>query len=90
VDLRAALALLATRQVNELLVECGAGLAGALLAAGLVDELLLYVAPTLLGRGARRLVDLETPVSMAERLEFSIVERQDVGDDLLLRLRPRH
>jgi diaminohydroxyphosphoribosylaminopyrimidine deaminase/5-amino-6-(5-phosphoribosylamino)uracil reductase len=90
VDLRAALALLAERRVNELLVECGAGLAGALLTAGLVDELLLYVAPTLLGRGARPLVDVETPVSMAKRLEFSIVERQDVGDDLLLRLRPRH
>ena len=89
VDLAAALALLAARQVNELLVECGAGLAGAFLSAGLVDELLLYVAPTLLGRGARKLADLESPVSMAERLQFSIVERQDVGDDLLLRLRPR-
>ena len=89
VDLGATLAHLAGRQVNELLVECGAGLAGALLAAGLVDELLIYLAPTLLGRGARPLVDLEAPVSMAERLEFSIVERQDVGEDLLLRLRPR-
>lgn len=90
VDLAAALSLLASRQVNELLVECGAGLAGAFLAAGLVDELLLYVAPTLLGRDARKLADLESPASMAERLRFSIVERQDVGDDLLLRLRPRH
>ena len=89
VDLAAALALLASREVNELLVECGAGLAGAFLAAGLVDELLLYVAPTLLGRGARKLVDLESPVTMADRLQFSIVERQDVGGDLLLRLRPR-
>lgn len=89
VDLAAALALLASREVNELLVECGAGLAGAFLAAGLVDELLLYVAPTLLGRGARKLVDLESPVTMADRLRFSIVERQDVGGDLLLRLRPR-
>jgi diaminohydroxyphosphoribosylaminopyrimidine deaminase/5-amino-6-(5-phosphoribosylamino)uracil reductase len=89
VDLAAALSLLAARQVNELLVECGAGLAGAFLAAGLVDELLLYVAPTLLGSGARKLADLESPASMAERLQFSIVERQDVGDDLLLRLRPR-
>lgn len=89
VDLAAALALLGARQVNELLVECGAGLAGAFLAAGLADELLLYVAPTLLGTGARKLADLESPVSMAERLRFSIVERQDVGDDLLLRLRPR-
>jgi diaminohydroxyphosphoribosylaminopyrimidine deaminase / 5-amino-6-(5-phosphoribosylamino)uracil reductase len=89
VDLGAALALLADRQVNELLVECGAGLAGALLGAGLVDELDLYLAPTLLGRGARPLADLEAPVSMAGRLEFSIVDRQDLGGDLLLRLRPR-
>jgi diaminohydroxyphosphoribosylaminopyrimidine deaminase/5-amino-6-(5-phosphoribosylamino)uracil reductase len=90
VDLKAALAALADRQVNELLVECGAGLAGALLAAGLVDELLLYLAPTLLGRGSRPLADLEAPATMAGRLQFSIVERQDVGGDLLLRLRPRN
>jgi diaminohydroxyphosphoribosylaminopyrimidine deaminase/5-amino-6-(5-phosphoribosylamino)uracil reductase len=89
VDLAAALALLAERQVNELLVECGAGLAGAFFAAGLVDELRLYIAPMLLGRGARPLADLDAPASMAERLEFSIVERQDVGKDLMLRLRPR-
>ena len=89
VDLGAALELLAGRQVNELLVECGAGLAGALLSTGLADELLIYLAPTFLGRGARPLANLEAPDSMAERLEFSIVERQDVGDDLMLRLRPR-
>jgi len=89
VDLPAALALLAERQVNELLAECGAGLAGALLAAGLADELLLYVAPTLLGPESRRLVDIPTPRSMADRLEFSIADRQDVGGDLLIRLRPR-
>lgn len=89
VDLEAALGLLAVRQVNELLVECGAGLAGALLGAGLVDELMLYLAPTFLGRGARPLADLDAPASMAERLEFAIVGREDVGGDLLLRLRPR-
>jgi diaminohydroxyphosphoribosylaminopyrimidine deaminase/5-amino-6-(5-phosphoribosylamino)uracil reductase len=75
--------------VNELLVECGAGLAGALLSAGLVDELLLYLAPTLLGRGSRPLADLEAPAALAGRLQFSIEERRDVGADLLLRLRPR-
>jgi diaminohydroxyphosphoribosylaminopyrimidine deaminase/5-amino-6-(5-phosphoribosylamino)uracil reductase len=90
VDLAAALELLAAREANEVLAECGPGLAGALLAAGLVDELDLYLAPTLLGRDARPLADLAAPASLAERLEFSIVERQDVGADLLLRLRPRH
>ena len=89
VDLAAALAFLADRQINELLAECGAGLAGALLSAGLADELLLYLAPTLLGPGSRRLVDLPTPKSMADRLEFSITDRHDIGGDLLIRLRPR-
>ncbi len=89
IDLAAALAFLAGRGVNELLAECGAGLAGALLSAGLADELLLYLAPALLGPGSRRLVDLPTPRSMADRLEFSIADRRDVGDDLLIRLRPR-
>jgi diaminohydroxyphosphoribosylaminopyrimidine deaminase/5-amino-6-(5-phosphoribosylamino)uracil reductase len=89
IDLAAAFSLLAERGVNEVLAECGAGLAGALLTAGLADELALYLAPVLLGRGARPLAELPTPVSMDERLEFSIVGRQDVGADLLLRLRPR-
>ncbi len=89
VDLRAALALLAARETNELLAECGPGLAGALLSAGLADELLLYLAPMLLGPESRRLVELPTPASMGERLEFSIADRRDVGGDLLIRLRPR-
>ncbi|HEX9706052.1 MAG TPA: bifunctional diaminohydroxyphosphoribosylaminopyrimidine deaminase/5-amino-6-(5-phosphoribosylamino)uracil reductase RibD [Steroidobacteraceae bacterium] len=89
VDLGAALALLGKREVNEVLAECGPGLAGAFLSAGLADELVLYLAPTLLGRGARPLAELQAPASMAERLEFSIIERQDVGGDLLIRLRPR-
>jgi diaminohydroxyphosphoribosylaminopyrimidine deaminase / 5-amino-6-(5-phosphoribosylamino)uracil reductase len=89
VDLAAALALLAQREVNELLVECGPGLAGALFSAGLVDELDLYLAPVLLGRGARPLADLAAPATMAERLEFSIVGREELGEDLLIRLQPR-
>ncbi len=89
IDLAAALALLAARDINEVLAECGAGLAGALLSAGLADELVLYLAPVMLGRGARPLAELPAPVSMDERLEFSIVRRQHVGADLLMRLRPR-
>ena len=89
VDLDAALACLGGREINEVLAECGPGLAGALLAAGLADELVLYLAPTLLGEGARPLANLPSPASMAERLEFSIVDRQDVGGDLMIRLRPR-
>jgi diaminohydroxyphosphoribosylaminopyrimidine deaminase/5-amino-6-(5-phosphoribosylamino)uracil reductase len=89
VDLAAALAHLGGREINEVLAECGPGLAGAFLAAGLADELVLYLAPMLLGQASRPLADLPSPASMADRLEFSIVDRQDVGGDLMIRLRPR-
>ena len=56
-DLQAVLALLAERGINEVQVEAGATLAGAFLSAGLVDELLLYVAPVMLGERARPLFD---------------------------------
>jgi diaminohydroxyphosphoribosylaminopyrimidine deaminase/5-amino-6-(5-phosphoribosylamino)uracil reductase len=52
-DLRALLAQLAQREINEVQVEAGATLSGALLRAGLVDEVLLYLAPVLLGDAGR-------------------------------------
>ena len=90
IDLAAALALLAAREVNEVVAECGARLAGALLGARLVDELVLYQAPVLLGRGARPLAELPAPRSMNERLEFTVLEQRLVGADIRVRLRPRY
>ncbi len=89
-DLEAVLAQLARdHDANEVHVEAGATLAGALLGAGLVDELLLYVAPVLLGARARPLfADLDI-ASMAERLELTQVDARRVGDDTRLLLRPR-
>ncbi len=88
-DLRAALALLAGRGCNELHVEAGPTLCGALFAAGLVDELLLYIAPLLLGDSARPLLQLPALADMAARWQLQTVDRRVVGDDLRLRLRPR-
>jgi len=84
-DLLAALSQLATRQVNEVQVEAGATLAGALLRAGLVDELLLYVAPVVLGDRGRPLFAGIEMANMADRFGF---ERVDVHafDDGDLRL----
>lgn len=90
IDLAAALALLAAREINEVVAECGARLAGALLAARLVDELVLYQAPVLLGGGARPLAELPPLQSMGERLEFTVLEQRLVGADLRVRLRPRN
>lgn len=87
-DLHAALAELARREVNELHVEAGPTLSGALLAAGLVDELLLYQAPVLLGDSARPLVQLPPLASMAERWKLRVLDRRVLGADLRLRLRP--
>lgn len=88
VDLQAALAELARRRINEVQVEAGATLCGALLAAGLVDELLLYVAPVLLGDDARPLLHLPALASLAQRWALRVVEQRQVGKDWRLLLRP--
>jgi len=87
-DLRAALALLAGRGCNEVHVEAGPTLCGALFAAGLVDELLLYVAPLLLGDGARPLLQLPTLSEMARRWQLRVVDQRMLGADWRLQLRP--
>ena len=87
-DLLAVLRLLAARQVNEVQVEAGATLAGAFLAAGLVDELLLYIAPVLLGAHARPLFDGLEIDAMAQRLRLQTVDSRRIGEDLRLLLRP--
>jgi diaminohydroxyphosphoribosylaminopyrimidine deaminase/5-amino-6-(5-phosphoribosylamino)uracil reductase len=87
VDLPALLRELARRGVNELHVEAGERLNGSLLREGLVDELLVYMAPVLLGEG-RALAALGPFASLAEGPRFRLVETLPMGDDLRLRLRP--
>lgn len=87
VDPAATLAELARRGVNELLVEAGSRLNGALLAAGLVDELLLYQAPMLIGDRARGMFDLPELADLADARRLKVVERRTLGDDLFLRAR---
>ena len=87
-DLAAVLRLLGERGVNEVQVETGATLAGAFLAAGLVDELLLYVAPVMLGERARPLFEGLQIDAMTERLHMRIVESRRIGDDVRVLLRP--
>jgi len=87
VDLAAMLADLGRRGVNELHVEAGEKLNGSLLAAGLVDELLVYLAPRLIGSG-RGLAALGPLARLDDALAFSLLETERVGDDLRLLLRP--
>lgn len=71
--------------VNELHVEAGATVNGALLAAGMVDELLLYQAPTLIGPG-RDLARLPPLAALPESPPWRYIDLAQVGDDLRLRL----
>ncbi len=87
-DLHAVMQVLVQLEINELHVETGATLAGALLSAGLVDELLLYVAPVLLGDKARPLFAGLRVEDMAQRYRMALCEVTPLGDDLRMRLRP--
>ncbi len=81
------MAELARRECNEVHVECGPTLAGALLQAKLVDELVVYIAPLLLGDKARGLFQLPELTRMNERIELEILEVRAVGRDWRLRLK---
>ncbi len=81
VDLPALLVELARREANEVLVEAGAGLNGALLAAGLVDELVLYMAPILMGDRARGLFHLPGLEKLADRVALEVQDVRAVGKD---------
>jgi diaminohydroxyphosphoribosylaminopyrimidine deaminase/5-amino-6-(5-phosphoribosylamino)uracil reductase len=88
-DPAVALARLAERECNEVLVESGARLAGTFLAAGLVDELVTYLAPTILGQDARPAFSLPQPLAALEqRARFGYHDVRIVGRDLRVTLRP--
>jgi len=82
VDLSAVLRDLAQRGCNEVLVEAGSTLNGALLRAGLVDELLLYIAPQLLGDAARGMAQLGELTALDQRIELDWQDVRQVGRDL--------
>lgn len=84
----AVLKLLADREINEVLLECGPTLAGAFLAAKLVDELVLYVAPHLMGDSARGLFHLPGLRQMRDRIALEWLDVRQVGDALRVNARP--
>jgi diaminohydroxyphosphoribosylaminopyrimidine deaminase/5-amino-6-(5-phosphoribosylamino)uracil reductase len=83
-DLHAIMQRLAALEVNELLLECGATLAGAFIAAQLVDELVLYVAPKLLGEDAAPLLHLSGAGLPASLPAWELRAQQCFGDDVRL------
>ncbi len=88
-DLPPVLDELGSREVNEVLVEAGPSLAGAFLREGLVDELIIYHAPHLMGDAARPLLRLPGLDRMEQRLGLVFSDVRRIGDDLRLILHPR-
>jgi diaminohydroxyphosphoribosylaminopyrimidine deaminase / 5-amino-6-(5-phosphoribosylamino)uracil reductase len=87
IDLPKALAAIAARGVNELHVEAGARLMGPMIQAGLVDELLVYLAPKLLGMDAREMFTLPQPLKLANALQFEFHDVARFGTDVRMVLR---
>ena len=88
VDLAAMMRELGAREINELHVEAGAGLNGALLAAGVVDELLLYLAPCVIGDPARGVATFPGGLArLADRVPLRLHEVARVGDDVRVQAR---
>lgn len=89
VDLVRLIQHLGEREINELLVEAGASLAGTLLKNRLVDEIVLYLAPTCLGNDAMGMFDLPFIKTLDERVDLTITDIRQVGPDLRVTAEPR-
>lgn len=87
VSLPALMRWLARREINEVLLEAGPTLAGAVLTAGLVDEIVVYIAPHLMGDDARGLFRLPGLTSMQHRIPLVLEEVRRIGPDVRMRFR---
>jgi diaminohydroxyphosphoribosylaminopyrimidine deaminase/5-amino-6-(5-phosphoribosylamino)uracil reductase len=87
-DLNAVLARLAALEHNDVLVEAGPTLSGAFLEAGLIDELILYMAPQVLGDRARGMFVTRELTNLAERYSLEIDDVRKLGSDLRIIARP--
>lgn len=79
--------LAAAYEINDIMTEAGARLSGALIEAGLADELILYLAPKLLGHEARQLLHLPRLETLRDAIEAAQLEARQLGPDLRLTYR---
>jgi len=87
-SLKTTLEQLAKQEINEVHVEAGATLCGSLIQQKLVDEIIIYMAPVLMGANARGLLNLPGLDEMKNKIELSIDDIRSVGKDLRLLIRP--
>ena len=88
-DLEAALRKLAEFQINDVLVEAGPVLAGSLVSADLVDELVIYQAPHMMGSETRGMATTPDWLALDHRLDLDIVDIRKIGKDIRITARPQ-
>jgi diaminohydroxyphosphoribosylaminopyrimidine deaminase/5-amino-6-(5-phosphoribosylamino)uracil reductase len=69
-------------EVNEVLLEAGASLCGSMLEGGMIDEIILYMAPILMGQNAKPLFNLPAINTMSDRIQFNTYDTRTIGKDL--------
>lgn len=87
-DLIQVMQVLAQQGINEVHTECGSKLAGGLLKAQLVDEMIVYMAPKLLGAQSKSLLDFGELTQMDQAIDVTIQDMTKIGQDLKLQCRP--
>ena len=90
VDIISLLDRLAQLEVNELLVEAGPALAGAFMTGNHCDELIVYIAPKILGSTARRAFDVPSPSTLLNSKIWKTFSIDQLGDDLKLVLKSKN
>lgn len=88
IDLKEAMQYLASREINEVHVEAGSILCGALLGAGVVDEMIIYMAPHIMGDGAKGLLHLPELKQMKQRIDLEIKDIRPIGKDWRITVAP--
>ena len=88
VCLKTLLSHLAANEINEVLCEAGEGLNGALLAQNLIDELIIYYAPKLMGSAAKGMFNVPLLTAMNQAIDLQILDMRQIGVDIRLRVKP--
>ena len=88
IDLKATLIKLGEMGINNLLVEAGSGLNGAMIEMGLIDEYIIYTAPIILGSDAQSMVQIPL-TKMAEKINLDIIEIRIIGEDIKIKAIPK-
>lgn len=90
VDILSVLKHLGNLEINNLWIEAGSNLSGYFLKLKLIDEIIIYIAPKILGHEAKPLFIFENKLKLFESLQFDFKDIRRIGPDIRLKLEPKN